>query len=127
MENWRRTLEEKNVERNGKVEALWEFPDCGTVIAHLFHHSEKEQQIRQNEMEKCLFVQFLPTYPFFQIHFLSVSHYKKKDKSSLMGGQLSLVYSGSCFSLSLSIPILDCHHTWCCCGTPSDFYCATQT
>ncbi|KAL6040599.1 hypothetical protein STEG23_001939, partial [Scotinomys teguina] len=31
------------------------------------------------------------------------------------------------FSLSLSIPILDCHHTWCCCGTPSDFYCATQT
>ncbi|KAL6093113.1 hypothetical protein STEG23_026378, partial [Scotinomys teguina] len=30
-------------------------------------------------------------------------------------------------SLSLSIPILDCHHTWCCCGTPSDFYCATQT
>ncbi|KAL6088681.1 hypothetical protein STEG23_010712, partial [Scotinomys teguina] len=33
----------------------------------------------------------------------------------------------SCFSLSLSIPILDCHHTWCCCGTPSDFYCATQT
>ncbi|KAL6066848.1 hypothetical protein STEG23_009759, partial [Scotinomys teguina] len=34
---------------------------------------------------------------------------------------------GSCFSLSLSIPILDCHHTWCCCGTPSDFYCATQT
>ncbi|KAL6030873.1 hypothetical protein STEG23_023922 [Scotinomys teguina] len=29
--------------------------------------------------------------------------------------------------LSLSIPILDCHHTWCCCGTPSDFYCATQT
>ncbi|KAL6035721.1 hypothetical protein STEG23_008676, partial [Scotinomys teguina] len=35
--------------------------------------------------------------------------------------------TGSCFSLSLSIPILDCHHTWCCCGTPSDFYCATQT
>ncbi|KAL6076983.1 hypothetical protein STEG23_005056 [Scotinomys teguina] len=34
---------------------------------------------------------------------------------------------GSCFSLSLSIPILDCHHTWCCCGIPSDFYCATQT
>ncbi|KAL6087685.1 hypothetical protein STEG23_016273, partial [Scotinomys teguina] len=25
------------------------------------------------------------------------------------------------------VPILDCHHTWCCCGTPSDFYCATQT
>ncbi|KAL6089827.1 hypothetical protein STEG23_011804, partial [Scotinomys teguina] len=34
---------------------------------------------------------------------------------------------GSCFFLSLSIPILNCHHTWCCCGTPSDFYCATQT
>ncbi|KAL6092295.1 hypothetical protein STEG23_017863, partial [Scotinomys teguina] len=34
---------------------------------------------------------------------------------------------GSCFSLSLSIPILDCHHTWCCCGIPSDFYCAMQT
>ncbi|KAL6085602.1 hypothetical protein STEG23_035267 [Scotinomys teguina] len=34
---------------------------------------------------------------------------------------------GSCFSLSLSIPILDCHNMWCCCGIPSDFYCATQT
>ncbi|KAL6067916.1 hypothetical protein STEG23_022532, partial [Scotinomys teguina] len=31
------------------------------------------------------------------------------------------------FSLSLSIPVLDCHHTWCRCGIPSDFYCATQT
>ncbi|KAL6036941.1 hypothetical protein STEG23_020683, partial [Scotinomys teguina] len=29
--------------------------------------------------------------------------------------------------LSLSIPILDCHHMWHCCGIPSDFYCATQT
>ncbi|KAL6030144.1 hypothetical protein STEG23_022007 [Scotinomys teguina] len=29
--------------------------------------------------------------------------------------------------LSLSIPILDCHHTWCCCRIPSDFYRATQT
>ncbi|KAL6075567.1 hypothetical protein STEG23_011510, partial [Scotinomys teguina] len=29
--------------------------------------------------------------------------------------------------LSLSIPILDCHHTWCYCGIPSDFYYATQT
>ncbi|KAL6032431.1 hypothetical protein STEG23_009223, partial [Scotinomys teguina] len=39
-----------------------------------------------------------------------------------------VLYSqGSCFSLSLSIPILNCHHTWCCCGIPSDFYCATQT
>ncbi|KAL6086070.1 hypothetical protein STEG23_015904 [Scotinomys teguina] len=33
---------------------------------------------------------------------------------------------GSCFFLSLPIPILDCQHTWCCCGIPSDFYCATQ-
>ncbi|KAL6076065.1 hypothetical protein STEG23_025994, partial [Scotinomys teguina] len=28
---------------------------------------------------------------------------------------------------STLVPILDCHHTWCCCGTPSDFYCAKQT
>ncbi|KAL6087153.1 hypothetical protein STEG23_023410, partial [Scotinomys teguina] len=51
---------------------------------------------------------------------------EKRKRTSLQKYELS-VQAGSCFSLSLSIPILDCHHTWCCCGIPSDFYCATQT
>ncbi|KAL6092318.1 hypothetical protein STEG23_003250, partial [Scotinomys teguina] len=78
----------------------------------------------------CVFelVFFSFFYPYYSkpshLTFLSLPRYPDQDRPPRL---LYRGWRGSCFSLSLSIPILDCHHTWCCCGTPLDFYCATQT
>ncbi|KAL6035753.1 hypothetical protein STEG23_024476, partial [Scotinomys teguina] len=50
----------------------------------------------------------------------------KNGISEKMEGDCELTLNQVVVFLSLSIPILDCHHTWYCCGIPSDFYCAMQ-
>ncbi|KAL6087729.1 hypothetical protein STEG23_027139, partial [Scotinomys teguina] len=85
-----------------------------------------------SNVEKCFVFMYVctPHYPQRPVQNFSLldKAYVMKEASQFHEvTQFQKDKHGSCFSLSFSIPILDCHHTWCCCGTPSDFYCATQT
>lgn len=57
-------MNEVEFKSNGPLFSSEEFSDCGTMIARLFYHSEKEQQVRQNDIEKCPFVQVKSSFKF---------------------------------------------------------------
>ncbi|KAL6086101.1 hypothetical protein STEG23_012698, partial [Scotinomys teguina] len=87
----------------------------------------KEEEVAQSEKARRR-RQFAIKTRYKSYRFLKANSRRSTDSSALQHYAFPPFLSiGSCFSLSLSIPILDYHHTWCCCGIPSDFYCATQT